>query len=215
VKKYIVFLFLLIPVIPAAAADGRPLNEVKVDIGPFFVPLFFEDFMDKIYAETSGFGFKLGYDRMLSERFSVGAEFAFVTTKIKDIDDRYEAKFSGIDTGIHCRFYPWKKRFYLEGGFGLVSFDFELTGNGGLDDFLDYLGPYNGAAGTLDFGLGWRLILGRHFIIDLSLMYGFYLGNSFSATTLFKLAGGAMAAFLDDRNYTHRFDAALALGWAF
>jgi hypothetical protein len=197
----------------ARAAGGKPANEIEVDIGPLFVPLFLSDFMDVIYAETKGFGLKAGYNRMLSGRFAVGAEFAFITARVEG--ESINAAIGSIDAGIHGRYYPWKKFFYLRAGLGLAWFNFDIDGTtGALDDFKKNFDPYAGISGTFDIGLGWRLILGGHFIIDASIASGLYIGDALSAATLLKLASGAIPA-LSERGFPVRFDAAIALGWAF
>jgi hypothetical protein len=194
-------------------AGGKPLNEIKVDIGPLFVPLFTSEFMEVIYAETSGFGLKAVYDRNLSDRFSVGVDFAFITVDI--IYESFDAAINSIDASIHGRYYPGKKFFYLQAGLGVVSSHFDITGTtGDLDDFKENFEPYTGISGTFDLGFGWRFILGRHFVIDASVLSGFYVGNAVSAVTLPKLASGAIAAWSGEF-FPIRLDAAIALGWAF
>jgi hypothetical protein len=154
------------------------------------------------FADTNGFGLKAGYDRMLSGHFSVGAEFAFITANIGA--ESFDASISSIDTGIHGRFYPWKKFFYLQTGLGIVTFNFELSGStGALDDFKENFDPYTGVSGIFEIGFGWRLLIGKHFIIDTSLISGLYLGDAFSATTLFKLASGGIPA-LSEKGFPFR-----------
>jgi hypothetical protein len=195
------------------AAGGKPLNEIKVDIGPLFVPLFTSDFMEVIYAETSGFGLKAVYDRNLSDRFSVGIDFAFITIKVTY--ESFDAAINSIDASIHGRYYPWKNFFYLQAGLGMVSSDFDITGTtGDLDDFKENFEPYTGISGTFDMGFGWRFIVGRHFVIDTSVLSGFYIGNAVSAVTLPKLASGALSTWSGEF-IPIRFDVAIALGWAF
>jgi hypothetical protein len=222
-KKFILLCILTVLIISTAAAQEyrrpetfktRPLNEVKTDIGPLFVPLFLSDFMGEVFAETTGFGVKTAYDRMLSEYFSLGGEFAFITAKIKA--ESFTASINSIDAGIRGRFYPWKKFFYLQAMIGLVTLDFELSGTtGALEDFKEYFDPYTGIGGVFDIGLGWRWLLGRHFIIDTSIISGFYIGNTLSATSLFKLASGGIPALSGNAFPLRRLDAAIALGVAF
>ncbi|MDR3333838.1 MAG: autotransporter outer membrane beta-barrel domain-containing protein [Treponema sp.] len=197
----------------APLVNKKPLNEIKVDMGPLFVPLFLKDFMEPIYAEASGFGMKAGYERMLLNSISVGAEFSFITASVEA--ESFEAKISSIDAGIHGRFYPWKKFFYVQGGFGIVLFNFDIEGTtGALEDFKENFDPYTGVTGVFDLGFGWRWLIGGHFIIDASIISGLYIGNALSATTLFKLASGGIPA-LTESGFPLRFDAAIALGWAF
>jgi hypothetical protein len=192
--------------------DRNPANEIEVDIGPLFVPLFLSDFMEEIYAETKGFGLKAGYNRMLSGHFAAGAEFAFITARIEE--ESFNAAIGSIDAGVHGWYYPWKKFFYLRAGFGLAWFSFDIDGStGALDDFKKNFDPYIGISGTFDVGFGWSLLLGGHFIIDTSIVSGLYIGDALSAATLFKLASGAIPA-LSERGFPLRFDAAIALGWA-
>jgi hypothetical protein len=194
-------------------AVQKPLNEIKADPEPFFVPAFISEFMERTFADTTGFGFKAGYDRMITEYFSAGIEFAFITTGIKA--ESFEAAINSIDAGIHGRFYPWRKFFYLQAGFGLVTFDFELSGStSALDDFKEKFGLYTGVGGTFDIGMGLRWLIGGHFIIDASITSGLYLGDAVSATTLFKLASAAVPA-ASEKGFPFRLDAAIALGWAF
>jgi hypothetical protein len=196
-----------------AKAAGKPLNEIKVDMGPLFVSPFISELMERTFADTSGFGCKAGYDRMITDRFSAGVEFAFITVSTKA--ESFEAAINSIDAGIHGRFYPFRKFFYLEAGLGLVVFDFELSGStGALDDFKENFDPYTGVGGTFDIGFGFRWLIGGHFIIDASIMSGLYLGNTISATTLFKLASGGIPA-VSGNGFPFRLDAAIAFGWAF
>jgi hypothetical protein len=67
--------------------------------------------MERTFAETAGFGLKAGYERMISDRFSAGVEFAFISARVEA--ESFDAKIGGIDAGIHGRFYPFKKFFYL------------------------------------------------------------------------------------------------------
>jgi hypothetical protein len=220
-KKYTVIFTLFLIVFQTAGAqengqklsDKRTLNEIEVDIEPLFVPLFFEEFLERVFAETAGFGMKAGYNRILSGHFSVGASFAFITAHVEA--ESFEAAINSIDTGIHGRYYPWEKFFYLQAGLGLVSFNFDISGTTGvLDDFKKNFDPYIGMSGTFDISFGWRLLLGRHFIINASILSGFYFGDALSTTTLFKLASGGIPA-LSKKGSPLRFDAAIALGWAF
>jgi hypothetical protein len=221
-KKYVIVFTLGLSIFQAAGAQGKdriqaagrkPLNEIELDIGPLFVPLFISEFMEEIYAETTGFGLKAGYNRVLSDRFSVGAEFGFIVADIEA--ESFDAKISSIDAGIHGRYYPWGKTFYIKAGVGLASFNFDLSGTtGALEDFKENFEPYTGISGTFDIGLGWRLLLGGHFIIDASALAGLYLGDALSAVTLFKTASGGIPA-LTGKGFPLRFDAAISLGWAF
>jgi hypothetical protein len=193
--------------------NKKPLNEIKVDIGPLFVPLFLKDFMEPIYAEASGFGFKAGYERMLLDSISVGAEFSFITASVEH--ESFSAEINSIDAGIHGRFYPWKKFFYIQSGFGIVSFTLDIEGStAALDEIREESDFYTGVTGVFDLGFGWRWIIGGHFIIDASMIAGSYLGKAVSTTTLFKLAGSGIPA-LTGSGFPLRFDAAVALGWAF
>lgn len=192
---------------------GRPINEIKVDLEPLLVPPFISELMERTFADTDGFGLKAGYDRMITERFSAGVEFAFITANAKA--ESFEAVINSIDTGIHGRFYPWMKSFYLQAGLGLVVFDFELSGStGALDQFKENFDPYTGVGGTLDIGFGWRWLIGGHFIIDASITSGLYLGKAVSATTLPKLASAGIPA-VSKNGFPFRLDAAIAFGWAF
>lgn len=221
-KKRVVFLALVIAMSQIAAAQekrqaqvaGRkPLNEITLDIGPLFVPLFLSDFLDEIYAETKGFGLKAGYDRKLSGHFSAGAEFAFITTRAEG--ESFEAVINSIDAGIHGRYYPWGKTFYLQAGLGLVSFNFDIDGTtGALEDFKKNFDPYTGISGTFDISVGWRLLLGGHFIVNASILSGLYIGDALSAVTLFKAVSGGIPA-LTGKGFPLRFDAGITLGWAF
>jgi hypothetical protein len=197
----------------SAKAVKKPFNEIKVDPAPLLVPSFISEFMERTFADTTGFGLKAGYDRMITEYFSVGAECAYITADVEA--ESFKAAINSIDTGIHGRLYPFGKYFYLEAGLGLVVFDFELSGTtGALDDFKENFDPYTGVGGTFDLGFGWRLLLGGHFIIDASITSGLYLGNAVSATTLFKLASAGIPA-ISEKGFPFRLDAAIALGWAF
>lgn len=221
-KKCIVFFVFVITVFQAATAreNGQAQvtarkapNEITVDIGPLFVPLFLSDFLEEIYADTRGFGLKAGYDRMVSGHFSAGAEFAFITAQAEG--ESFEAAINSIDAGIHGRYYPWGKTFYLQAGFGIVSFNFDIDGTtGALDDFKKNFDPYTGISGTFDISIGWKLLLGGHFIINASILSGLYIGDALSATTLFKAASGGIPA-LTGEGFSFRFDAAISLGWAF
>jgi hypothetical protein len=219
--KKIIVIFVLAAVMfqPAGArengqiAGGKPLNEIKADIGPLFVPLFISEFMAVIYAETSGFGMKAGYDRNLSDRFSAGVDFAFITADVTY--ESFDAAIRGLEAGIHGRYYPWRKIFYLQAGLGVVSSNLDITGTTGpLDDFKEKFEPYTGVSGTFDMGFGWRFILGGHLVIDASVLAGFSLGNVVSVVTLPKLASGAISAWSWE-SLPLRLDAAIALGWAF
>jgi hypothetical protein len=193
--------------------NKKPSNEIKVDIGPLFVPLFLKDFMEPIYAEASGFGMKAGYERMLFDSISVGAEFSFITASVEA--ESFNAEISSIDVDVHGRFYPWKKVFYIQSGFGIVSFNFDIEGTtGALEDFKENLDPYTGVAGVFDLGFGWRWLIGEHFVMDASIISGLYMGKTVSATTLFKLASGGIPA-LSGNDFLLRFDTAIAFGWAF
>jgi hypothetical protein len=194
-------------------AAGKPLNEIKVDIGPLFVAPFISELMERTFADTGGFGLKAGYERMITDRFSAGVEFAFIT--IGTEAESFEANINSIDAGLHGRFYPWMNFFYLQAGFGFVVFDFELSGStGALDDFKENFDPYTGVGGTFDIGFGFRWLIGGHFIIDASITSGLYLGNAISATTLPKLASAGIPA-VSENGFPFRLDAALAFGWAF
>jgi hypothetical protein len=197
--------------IPKAA--GKPLNEVKIDFEPFLVPSFLSELMERTFAETGGFGLKAGYERILTDRFSAGAEFAFVTADVSA--ESFEAVINSVDAGVHGRFYPFRNFFYLQAGLGLVTFNFDLSGStGSLDQFKENFDPYTGVGGTFDIGFGSRWLIGGHFIIDASITSGLYLGNTISATTLFKLASGGIPA-ISGNGFPFRFDAAIAFGWAF
>jgi hypothetical protein len=219
-KKCTILLYILILFFHSnlSAEDTYAKNEIKIDFSPWLVSGFFESMMDKIYAETTGFGLKLSYERMISGNFSVGGSFSFATITTRDVDDRYIVKIFSSDSEVHSRYYPWANAFFLYTGFGLVSFDLNASGNstGIVEDLVDTFEPYNGISGIFDLGLGWRFRIKKHFIIEPLIMYGFYLGDVFSATTLTKAAGGMVPAFLSDRdNFKYRFDIALAIGWAF
>jgi hypothetical protein len=221
-KKCALFFMFVITVFQAAAVPengqarvtGRKApNEITVDIGPLFVPLFLSDFLEEIYAETKGFGLKAGYDRMVSVRFSAGAEFAFITTRAEG--ESFESVINSIDAGIHGRYNPWGKIFYLQAGFGLVWFNFDIDGTtGALEDFKKNFDPYTGISGTFDISAGWKLLLGGHFIINASILSGLYIGDALSAATLFKAVSGGIPA-LTGKGFPLRFDAAITLGWAF
>jgi hypothetical protein len=196
-----------------AKTAGKPLNEIKVDISPLLVPPFISELMERTFADTTGFGFKAGYDRMIADRFSIGGEAAFVTINTKA--ESFEAAINSVDAGIHGRFYPWMNFFYLQAGLGFVVFNFELSGStGALDEFKENFDPYTGAGGTFDIGLGFRRLIGGHFVIDASIRSGLYLGNAISATTLPKLASAAIPA-VSGNGFPFRIDAAIAFGWAF
>jgi hypothetical protein len=218
-KSIVIFVLAAVMFQPAGAREngqasgGKPPNEIKVDLGPLFVPLFISDFMEVIYAETSGFGMKALYDRNLSDRFSVGVDFAFIYADVTY--ESFDAAIRSIDAGIHGRYYPWKRFFYLQAGFGVVSFNFDISGTtGNLDRFQEDFAPYTGVSGAFDAGFGWRFIIGGHLVIDASVLSGFYLGNALSAVTLPKLASGGLPA-LSGEFFPFRLDAAIALGWAF
>ncbi|MHB9293351.1 hypothetical protein Holit_02472 [Hollandina sp. SP2] len=221
-KKCVVFLALGIAAFqtataqengPARVTGRKPFNEITLDIGPLFVPLFLSDFLDEIYAETKGFGLKAGYDRMVSVHFSAGAEFAFITARAEG--ESFEAMIKSIDAGIHGRYYPWGKTFYLQAGLGLVSFNFDIDGTtGALEDFKKNFDPYTGISGTLDISVGWRLLIGGHFIVNASILSGIYIGDALSAVTLFKAVSGGIPA-LTGKGFPLRFDAGITLGWAF
>jgi hypothetical protein len=192
--------------------NKKPLNEIKVDIGPLFVPLFVDEFVERIYAESTGFGMKAGYERMLLDSVSIGLEFAFITASVES--ESFNAEMSSIDAGIHARYYPWKNVFYVQGGFGIASFNFDIEGATGAVDFQELFDPFVGVTGIFELGFGWRWLIGGHFIIDASIISGLYMGSAASATTLFKLASGGIPA-LNGNHSPLRFDAAIALGWAF
>jgi hypothetical protein len=129
--------------------------------------------------------------------------------------ESFDAAINSIDAGIHGRYYPLRKFFYLQAGFGVVSFNFELSGSSGnLDDFQEDFEPYTGVGGAFDLGFGWRFIIGGHLVIDASILSGFYAGNALSAVTLPKLASGGIPA-LSGKFFPFRLDAAIAIGWAF
>ncbi|MDR2052025.1 MAG: autotransporter outer membrane beta-barrel domain-containing protein [Treponema sp.] len=194
-------------------APGKPLNEIKVDLTPLFVPAFLSDLMERTFAETAGFGLKAGYERMISDRFSAGAEFAFITADVEA--ESFEASINSVDADIHGRFYPWMNFFYLQAGFGIVSFNFDIDGStGALDQFKENFDSYTGVGGIFDIGFGFRWLIGGHFIIDASIASGVYLGNAVSATTLPKLASAGIPA-VSKNGFPFRLDAAIAFGWAF
>jgi hypothetical protein len=83
-----------------------------------------------------------------------------------------------------------------------------------LDDFKENFDPYTGVGGTFDIGLGWRWLIGGHFIINASIVSGLYLGDALSATTLPKLASAGIPA-VSGKGFPFRLDAAIAFGWAF
>jgi hypothetical protein len=169
--------------------------------------------MERTFADTGGFGCKAGYDRMITNRFQAGIEFAFITANTKA--ESFEAAINSIDAGFHGRFYPWMNFFYLQAGFGIVSFSFELSGStGALDDFKENFDPYTGVGGTFDIGFGFRWLIIGHFVIDASITSGLYLGNAISATTLPKLASAGIPA-ISGNGFPFRLDAAIAFGWAF
>jgi hypothetical protein len=220
-KKDIIVLmiFIFVGVVHAQENEAPPLinkgpaNEIKVDIGPLFMPLFLKDFLKPIYAEAAGFGMKAGYERMLFDSVSLGAEFSFIAASVEA--ETFQANASSIDAGIHLRFYPWKKFFYIQGGFGIVSFAFDLESYlFDLDDFRDKIDPYVGVAGVFDLGIGWRWIIKGHFIIDATIIAGLYMGKAISTATLFKAASGGIPT-LTGHDFPLRFDAGIALGWAF
>ncbi|MDR0377132.1 MAG: autotransporter outer membrane beta-barrel domain-containing protein, partial [Spirochaetaceae bacterium] len=133
--------------------------------------------MERTFAETAGFGLKAGYERMISDRYSAGAEFAFISSRVKA--ESFNVKISSIDAGIHGRFYPFRKFFYLQAGFGIVSFNIDIDGStGALDQFKENFDPYTGVGGSFDAGIGYRLLIGGRFIIDASITSGLYLGNT-------------------------------------
>lgn len=192
---------------------GKPLNEIKVDVGPLFVPPFISELMERTIADTGGFGYKAAYERMITDRFSAGVEFAFITANTKA--ESFDAAINSIDAGFHGRFYPQMNFFYLQAGFGLVVFDFELSGStGALDDFKENFGPYTGAGGTFDIGFGLRWLIGKRFVIDASIMTGLYLGSAISVTTLPRLASAGIPA-VSVKGFPFRLDPAIAFGWAF
>ncbi|MDR0718480.1 MAG: autotransporter outer membrane beta-barrel domain-containing protein [Treponema sp.] len=196
-----------------AKTAGKPPNEIKVDLTPLFLPPFISELMERTFAETAGFGLKAGYDRMITDRFSAGVEFAFITVNIKA--ESFKAAINSVDAGIHGRFYPWINFFYLQAGFGIVSFNFDIDGStGALDQFKENFDPYTGVGGTFDIGFGFRWLIGRHFIVDASIISGLYLGNTISAVTLPKLASAGIPA-ASDNGFPFRLDAAIAFGWAF
>jgi hypothetical protein len=196
-----------------AKTAGKPLNEVKISFEPLLVPSFLSELMERTFAETGGFGLKAGYERMLTDRFSVGAEFAFVTADVSA--ESFEAAINSVDAGVHGRFYPFRNFFYLQAGFGLVTFNFDLSGSiGALDQFKENFDPYTGVGGTFDIGFGFRWLIGGHFIIDASTAAGLYLGNAISAVTLPKLASAGIPA-ISGNGFPFRFDASMAFGWAF
>jgi hypothetical protein len=196
-----------------ANSAGKPLNEIKVDMGPLFVPPFISELMERTFADTGGFGVKAGYERMITDRFSEGVEFAFITANTNA--ESFDAAINSIDAGLHGRFYPWMNFFYLQAGFGLVVFDFELSGStGALDDFKENFGPYTGVGGTFDIGFGFRWLIGGHFVVDASITTGLYLGSTISVTTLPKLASAGIPA-VSDKGFPFRLDTGIAFGWAF
>jgi hypothetical protein len=213
VLQALVFQFAAAQANGLSAAAQKPRNEIKVDPAPLLVPAFISEFMERTFADTSGSGFKAAYERMITEYVSAGVECAYITADVEA--ESFEAAIHSIDAGIHGRFYPSGKVFYLEAGVGLVMFDFELSGSiSALDNFKEDFDPYTGVGGTFDIGFGWRWLLGGHFIVDASITSGVYLGNAVSATTLFKLASAGMPA-LSGKAFPFRLDAAIALGWAF
>jgi hypothetical protein len=150
---------------------------------------------------------------MLSDYISIGADFSFITARVEA--ESFEAEINSIDAGVYARYYPWKKVFYLQTGLGIVSSSFGFsTSTAALEDFKRQIDPYTGVSGVFDLGFGWRWIIGRHFIIDASVLSGLYMGKALSTTTLFKLASGGIPA-LSGGTFPLRFDAAIAFGLAF
>jgi hypothetical protein len=194
-------------------------NGAKIDFLPLLgVPGFLGSLMDKVYVESSGFALKFSYERFIIRKISVGADFSFVTASASDYDGRYKIDVFSTDTVLFCRYYPWENPFFVYSGLGLCSFNFKVSGNssGLIADWKDDIEPLNGISGVFDLGLGGRFLLGRHLIIEPSIMYGFYLGDAPSATTLLKTAGGMIPVFSDKSSgFKYRFDVSLLLGWAF
>ena len=128
-KKVVILLVLVMVITGGAFAQEKTANVNK----------------NWVSFEASLLGGGLRYERMLSQKLSIGANFYWSSLFFF---------WNELEAGLSVRFYPWGKKFFVGGGLGYHSHSaLAAQANGGLD-----LEVINGVGISPE--VGWKIDVG-------------------------------------------------------
>ena len=191
------------------AFDAMAKNTITVDLGPTITGILIHTIGDRInketdagYANSSGFGIGVQYERQLQEKLSVAGRFAYMRGGIgayvkRDTDEDdfeldAELTLSSFSLEGHVRYYPLGEIFFLDGMLGYANLSIGMLGEAsGTDD-----GTYKEEAVSLTIPrnyiklgakVGWRMSFGNNGGFTFESALGWYGGIGLGETVGQKL----------------------------
>ena len=166
-KKIIIVVFLIISYVNVAFGDEAAKNSISTGTNILFAFSPKSD-SDPVGVSYGGTGFHINYERLLGEKFSIGAEIGSLFFYLLPYLE------------IQGRFFPWAKMFFIELDFGAMTtlmFD-----NGNSKDHVFTPFPY------ITFGFGWKIDLGKkkNWYLLPSIEEIFFLQGLFGSEVIFE-----------------------------
>jgi hypothetical protein len=178
-RKILVLLLISIFAVSSFAQEKK--NAVFVDFGSTIIGVM-----------NGGFGIGFGYERALSDNFSVMVSASYIGFTIAGY--KYDTEYLGISAGLRARYYPLSNPvggWYIDigGGYSYIGITYDEKATSNIFE-----------AGILT---GWKFIFRPGFFLEPGIRYTFVFGeiNTPSGSASISAVGG--------------FSFWLGLGWAF